>query len=40
MCHQALERPSASEEVDTSERENDIRFKYAVLTIRLEALDF
>lgn len=33
VCHQALKRPSASEEVDIIKSENDIRFKYAVLTI-------
>lgn len=40
VCHQALKRPSASKEVDIIKSENDIRFKYAVLTICLEALDF
>lgn len=40
VCHQALERPLASEEVDISKSKMDIRLKYAVLTICLEALEF
>lgn len=33
VCHHALKRPSASEDVDIIKSENDIRFKYAVLTM-------